>query len=406
MLNRFIRVGTLRIVTWDGCVHEFVGSSDPTVTIAIHDPRVPFRLARNAYLYLGEAYMDGTLTVEDGTIHDFLDLCGRNLERCYTLPFHGVLLRVNQLLRRFRQLNPLRRARRNVAHHYDISNEFFDLFLDADRQYSCAYFGQPDDSLEIAQERKKRHIAAKLYLQPGQKVLDVGSGWGGLARYLASVEQVDVTGVTLSEEQLRYAREQSEKQGFGRCTHFHLRDYREVTGRYNRIVSVGMLEHVGFNYYREFFGKIYELLDDDGVALVHSIGHADGPDDTAAWIRKYIFPGGYSPALSEIIPVVEKSGLLVTDIEVLRLHYADTLREWSRRFTHNRGQVAAMYDERFCRMWEFYLAVSEMGFRWLNLMVFQLQLTKRKDALPLTRDYIFEWECRSNRPRYTQEPSG
>jgi cyclopropane-fatty-acyl-phospholipid synthase len=297
-----------------------------------------------------------------------------------------------RLARPITQHNPIGLARRHVAHHYDLSDGLFDLFLDRDRQYSCAYFESPNNSLEQAQDAKKRHIAAKLMLEPGMKVLDIGSGWGGMALYLAKAAQVDVTGVTLSVEQQQVAERRAREAGLADRVRFHLLDYREEPGRYDRIVSVGMFEHVGAKHFSEFFRKMRELLVDDGVALLHSIGRFDGAGTTNAWLRKYIFPGAYAPALSEVAAVVERSGLLMTDIEILRLHYAETLKEWRRRFELNRDTVRAMYDERFCRMWEFYLVACEMAFRFGGQMVFQMQLARRLDTVPITRDYIGQWE--------------
>jgi cyclopropane-fatty-acyl-phospholipid synthase len=391
LLRRVIRKGTLTLVTPDGRSSDF-GHGDPSVTIRITDRATVRRLFLNPDLALGEAYMDGTLVVEGGSIYDLLDLCFANLgwgtghwvERARALG--------RRLGRRLAQHNPVAISRANVAHHYDLSDMLYELFLDADRQYSCAYYMSPDDSLERAQEQKRRHIAAKLLLRPGQRVLDIGSGWGGLALHLARDADVDVTGVTLSTEQHRYSAERAAAAGLKDRARFLFRDYRHEDGRYDRIVSVGMFEHVGVGHYREYFEKVRSLLTDDGVALIHTIGRADGPGATNAWIRKYIFPGGYTPALSEVIPVIERAGLHITDIEVLRLHYAETLKDWRKRFMANRDRVAAIYDERFCRMWEFYLAGCEAAFRHSGLVVFQIQLSKRVDTVPLTRDYIVEWE--------------
>ena len=285
-------------------------------------------------------------------------------------------------------------ARRNVAHHYDLSAELYDLFLDADRQYSCAYFTDPAQDLETAQLRKKQHIAAKLLLKPGLRVLDIGCGWGGLGIYLAQQLGAEVTGITLSTEQLAIANARVAAAGLDDRAHFHLRDYRHETGSFDRIVSVGMFEHVGVNHYGEFFSTLRKCLADDGVALLHTIGRRDSPGSTNPWLQKYIFPGGYSPSLSELSAAIERSGLWISDIEVLRLHYADTLRHWRLRFEANRARVAALYDERFCRMWEFYLVTSEVSFRHLDNVVFQVQLAKRRDAVPQTRDYQFAAEAR------------
>jgi cyclopropane-fatty-acyl-phospholipid synthase len=292
-------------------------------------------------------------------------------------------------MRRLKQCNPISRARANVAHHYDLSDQLYDLFLDKDRQYSCAYFTSKDDSLEMAQENKKRRIAAKLLLdRPHLKILDIGSGWGGLGLYLAEETGADVTGVTLSVEQHKIAEARAAAAGLADRVRFHLCDYRQEPGQYDRVVSVGMFEHVGKKNYDEFFAKLNELLAIDGVALLHSIGYADAPAPINPFIRKYIFPGADLPTLSEVFAAVERAGLIVTDVEILRLHYAETLRHWRERFIANRQRIAALYDERFCRMWEFYLVLCEIGFRFRFNMVFQMQLTKRFDAVPLTRDYM------------------
>jgi cyclopropane-fatty-acyl-phospholipid synthase len=296
-------------------------------------------------------------------------------------------------VRALSQFNPAGRARKNVAHHYDLSGKLYDLFLDSDRQYSCAYFAEPKISLEAAQLAKKRHIAAKLNLErPGLKVLDVGSGWGGLALDLARDSKADVLGITLSTEQLTMANTRAQSAGLSERCRFELKDYRAVKGEFDRIVSVGMFEHVGVNYYDAFFAKIAELLKPDGAALLHTIGRTDTPGATNPWIAKYIFPGGYTPSLSEVTAAIERHGLYITDVEVLRLHYAETLKEWRLRFWRNRAKAATLYDERFCRMWEFYLAGAEMAFRYDHLVVFQIQLAKQVDALPVTRDYMLESE--------------
>jgi cyclopropane-fatty-acyl-phospholipid synthase len=336
--------------------------------------------------------MDGALTVENGSLFAFLDLIGTNLGNETVAGLDRWLNMFRVLARRFGQANPLGLAQRNVAHHYDLSGELFDLFLDRDLQYSCAYFPNPNATLETAQEAKKRHIAAKLLLDPGLTVLDIGSGWGGLAMYLARTSGVDVTGVTLSTNQHRTAQQRAADADLADHVRFHLRDYREETGTYDRIVSIAMFEQVGVPHFREFFQKIAELLTDDGIALIHTISRRDGPDATNPWLRKYIFPGGYSPSLSEILAVIERVGLFVTDIEILRLHYAETLRLWRERFLANWDAAAELYDERFCRMWEFYLAGCEVAFRHQGCMVAQLQLAKSMDAVPLTRDYITDWE--------------
>ncbi len=303
------------------------------------------------------------------------------------------------LYRRLQQFNPRKRSRDNVAHHYDLDGRLYSLFLDADRQYSCGYFAFPEESLDDAQLAKKRHLAAKLVMQPGKsgqdlRVLDIGCGWGGLGLYLADVAGGDVTGITLSQEQHNVANERAAERGLADRAQFKLQDYRDVAGPFDRIVSVGMFEHVGVNHYDTFFKKSAELLADDGVMVLHSIGRSEGPNVTNPWIAKYIFPGGYIPSLSEVLPRIENSGLLVTDIEILRLHYAETLKAWRERFLAHREEVERIYDRRFVRMWEFYLAASEMAFREQNMMVMQIQLTKRQGVVPMTRDYISREESR------------
>jgi len=394
LLRRIVHTGTLTVIDAHGRRHSFEGSTPGgSCTIRLHDPALHYRLLLNPKLVVGEAVMDGTLTVEDGEIYNFFALLAENLgwgdpDHWLARLGHGYRL----VTKRLAQYNPIPRAHRNVAHHYDLSDRLYELFLDSDRQYSCAYFAKPDDTLERAQERKKKHIAAKLLLEPGQKVLDIGCGWGGLALSLAKVAEVDVTGITLSREQHRYANERAEREGLADRVRFLLQDYREVEGRFDRIVSVGMFEHVGVGHYKTYFKQIKELLTDNGVALLHTIGRAEPPGAPNPWINKYIFPGGYIPALSEIMPAVERCGIYVTDLEVLRLHYAKTLRAWRRRFQANRAQVRELYDERFCRMWETYLVLSEVAFRFTGLVVFQLQLAKDQDAVPLTRDYITEFD--------------
>ena len=392
MLATIVRKGTLTVRVADGPSRVFGDGGSPAVSIRFADAGVTRRIFRNPGLALGEAYMDGGLTIENGDIYDFLDLCFANMGWGNGHWLQSVRTYLLRLGRRIAQHNPVHVARANVAHHYDLSDQLYDLFLDSDRQYSCAYYLSPNDSLEQAQAQKKRHLAAKLLLRPGQKVLDIGSGWGGLALSLARTADVDVTGITLSEEQLKVSNRRAAEAGLGDRVRFRLQDYRLEQGRYDRIVSVGMFEHVGIGYYRTYFEKIRELLVDDGVALVHTIGRADGPGTTNSWIRKYIFPGGYSPALSEVLPIIERAELYLTDVEVLRLHYAETLKAWRRRFNANRWRIAELYDERFCRMWEFYLSASEATFRHSGHVNFQVQLAKQVDSVPLTRDYIAEWE--------------
>jgi cyclopropane-fatty-acyl-phospholipid synthase len=393
LLDHLITQGTLRLYGPNGETHIFSGPAPgPDVKMRLHDAALGRKLFLNPRLCLGEAYMTGTLTVDDGTIYDLLELVAMNMEVAPPSILRPLYNGFGRFFRFLQQYNPMPRARRNVAHHYDLSEELYSLFLDADRQYSCAYFLSPDDDLETAQLNKKQHLAAKLRIEPGQRVLDIGCGWGGLALYLARECGAEVVGLTLSEEQLKVARWRAAAGGFADRAQFHLRDYREEVGTYDRIVSVGMFEHVGVMHYPTYFAQVKKLLKPGGLAVLHSIGRSDGPGATNPWIRKYIFHGGYAPALSEVVPVVEKTGLWITDIEVLRLHYAQTLRAWRQRFLANRDRVKAIYDERFCRMWEFYLAGCEVAFRHMGHMVFQMQLAGHVDTVPLTRDYIVDWE--------------
>jgi cyclopropane-fatty-acyl-phospholipid synthase len=336
--------------------------------------------------------MDGRLTVEAGTLYDFIDIAMRNTNALLGVKTQKLLDVLNYTLRWLHQHNPVGAAQQHVAHHYDLSRKLFEQFLDESMQYSCAYFPHPDATLAEAQQAKMRHIASKLLLQPGQRLLDIGCGWGGLGIYLAKTAGVQVTGVTLSKEQHEIACARVKAAGLEGQVEFKLQDYRLEPGRFDRIVSVGMFEHVGLKHFPEFFAKVEELLVPGGVALLHAIGRRDGPGHTNAWLRKYIFPGGYSPALSEVLPVVERTGLWVTDIEILRLHYAETIRHWRANFARNRDAIARLYDERFCRMWEFYLVGSELSFRYDHNMVFQMQLARGINAVPITRDYMFDWE--------------
>ncbi len=349
LFRAIVKRGELTVIDGNGRTRLYGDpGSGPRVTIRLHHRRLHWRLPLNPRLVVGEAYVDGTLTVEDGTIYDFLDLVGLNLGNGRINAWDKCFMYFQTLWRGVQQANPLGKAQKHVAHHYDLSGELYDLFLDSDRQYSCAYFPTAGVSLDEAQEAKKRHIAAKLCLESGQKVLDIGSGWGGMGLYLARHADVEVTGVTLSTEQHKLSRERTREAGLADRVDFHLRDYREDTGSYDRIVSVGMFEHVGVPHYQEYFDKIASLLRDDGVALLHTISDHGMPANCNPWIRKYIFPGGYCPALSEILPAIERAGLWVTDIEILRLHYAETLRRWRERFMANRHRAIELYDERFC----------------------------------------------------------
>ncbi len=394
MLRRLVNYGHLVVIDAKGTVHEFKGEGGPRAVIRLTDRSIEAALLWHPELALGEGYMDGRIIVEEGSIYDVIEIGSVNQARLGTGMVGRIATGFGYLMRRFHQYNPAPRSRRNVAHHYDLSSTLYRMFLDADRQYSCAYFPKPNATLEEAQLAKKRHLAAKLLLQPGQKVLDIGSGWGGLGIYLAQVDDVDVTGLTLSVEQHEYAMRRVQEGRLDDRVRFLLQDYRATEGKFDRIVSVGMFEHVGINHYRQYFEMIRDRLEDDGVAVIHSIGRASGPWATADFIRKYIFPGGYIPALSEVLPVIEKAGLWVTDVEILRLHYADTLKAWRDRFVARWDEAADLYDERFCRMWEFYLAGSEAFFRCMDGMVFQIQLARQPATVPLTRDYIAAEEAR------------
>ena len=392
ILDRLITTGDLNLIDADDRNYGFGDHSGPPVVARIADKWTEIRLALNPMLAIGEAYMDGRLIIEQGTIYDLLEIILKNLAAMRWLRWLKLIDDARSLARPLQNYNPGCRAKRNVAHHYDLDGSLYDLFLDADRQYSCAYFETDRTPLDEAQAAKKRHLAAKLNLRDGLKILDIGSGWGGLALYLAKTAHVEVTGITLSEEQLKVSRERARAMGLSRAVKFELCDYRKLEGKFDRIVSVGMFEHVGTTHYRSFFDKIGKLLTDGGVALLHSIGRFDGPASTNPFIAKYIFPGGYIPALSEVFPSIERERLIVTDLEILRLHYASTLRHWRQRFRASWHVAAEKLSERFCRMWEMYLAAAEVGFRYQNLMVFQLQLTKDQKALPLTRDYMHEAE--------------
>jgi cyclopropane-fatty-acyl-phospholipid synthase len=391
LLKTFVRRGTFRVTTSRGTVLSFGDGTGQPVSVRFASRAAEWGILLDPELKFGEAYMNGTFVVEQGSIADVLAIMlGQNTDVPHWARLQGLL---RYLARRLRQFNPRRRARRNVAHHYDLDGRLYSLFLDADRQYSCGYFERPGQSLDDAQLAKKRHLAAKLVLDRGKhgkdlRVLDIGCGWGGLGLYLAETAGADVTGVTLSQEQHAIANERAAEKDLARRARFNLQDYRDVDGPFDRIVSVGMFEHVGVNHYSTFFHKCAQLLSDDGVMVLHSIGRSEGPSRTSPWIAKYIFPGGYIPSLSEVLPRIENAGLLVTDIEILRLHYAETLKAWRERFLAHRDEVERIYDERFERMWEFYLAASEMAFREQNMMVFQIQLTRRQGVVPMTRDYI------------------
>jgi cyclopropane-fatty-acyl-phospholipid synthase len=401
-LGQFIRRGTMIFTTASGAKFACGDGTGLPVTARFLSERTQRRILLNPELALGEAYMDGTFVVENGSIADALEIL---LGQPEMLPRWAKLQWwMRYFARHIGQFNGRGRAKNNVAHHYDLDGRLYALFLDADRQYSCAYFEPPGTSLDDAQLAKKRHLAAKLLIARGTRVLDIGSGWGGLGLYLAEMTGADVTGITLSPEQLQVSNARATEQHLAGSARFLLSDYRDVAGPFDRIVSVGMFEHVGVDFYETYFRRCAELLSDDGVMVLHSIGRSTGPDVTSPWITKYIFPGGYIPAVSEVIPAIEKAGLLVCDIEILRLHYAETLKAWRERFMARRDEAVRLYDERFARMWEFYLAASEMSFRKQNLMNIQIQLTKRQGIVPITRDYIAQEEARLRGLELAKQP--
>ena len=391
-VRKLMKRGSLEIETADGVKETYGDGSGPPLAAKILDSGAERRLMLSPSLALGELYMDGRVVMVKGDLYDLLEMGARNLAELGDQPWAKALAKARLSLRGFHQRNHRRNARRNVAVHYDLDQRLYNLFLDSDRQYSCAYFEYPGQSLDDAQLAKKRHLAAKLLPKEGVTTLDIGCGFGGLALYLAGVAGARVTGVTLSEEQFAVATARAGETGLADRVEFRLQDYRDVPETFDRIVSVGMFEHVGANHYDEFFAKVRSLLKDDGVMLLHSIGRNSVPGVTNAFIRKHIFPGGYIPSLSEVLPAIERAGLYVTDIEILRLHYAETLRAWRERFMARREEAKKLYDERFCRMWEFYLAGSETAFRVDAHMVMQVQIAKRQDVVPLTRDYIPERE--------------
>ena len=388
LLQKNIKKGHLIWVKSNGTELEFGDKSGTFIKMKTTNTFSEIKMMMNPSLHLGESYMNGSLILEEGNIHDLLKLIFVNSE---SNADHWAI-KIDKLIRTIRNKivsgNYIIKSKKNVAHHYDLSDKLYELFLDKDRQYSCAYFNSPNDTLEQAQMNKKELIAKKLLLEEGQNVLDIGSGWGGMASYLSKKFNVNVKGVTLSEEQLAYSKQRKINESLDQVE-YHLQDYRNVKESYDRIVSVGMFEHVGTSYYQEFFNKIYELLNKKGVALIHTIGRIDQPTTNDAWIEKYIFPGGYIPALSEVMQRVEKSGLTTTDIQVLKFHYAETLKRWRYNFYDNIDKVKELYDEKFCRMWDFYLSSSQASFEESTLVIYQLQLSKDKKTVPDSRDYLF-----------------
>jgi cyclopropane-fatty-acyl-phospholipid synthase len=391
-LQSFVRRGLLDVTLADGTRFSCGDGTGKAIRVRFTTDAAQRHMLLDPEMALGECFMDETLVIENASIVELLDLV---MDQPTFAPTGAKpLQKLRFLTRHIQQFNSRGRARRNVTHHYDLDGRLYSLFLDSDRQYSCAYFEQADQNLDDAQLAKKRHLTAKLLVEPGQRVLDIGSGWGGLGLYLCEIAGGKVTGVTLSDEQLRVARQRADEKKLSSRVEFRLQDYRDVEGPFDRIISVGMFEHVGVDYYDHFFQHCAEILKDDGVMVLHSIGRSEGPGVTSPWISKYIFPGGYIPSLSEVLPAIERAGLLVNDIEILRLHYAETLKAWRDRFLAHANEAAQLYDKRFVRMWEFYLAASEMSFRKHAMMNLQIQLTKRQGIVPMTRDYIAREEAR------------
>ncbi len=360
------------------------------IKVKILDKKLHLKLLFHPDLYFGEAYTDGDVEIENGSLSDFLDLALMNFGRKELNVFSYLLNKFRGSYRYLTNFNFIKKSKMNVSHHYDISDDLYDLFLDPKRQYSCAYFKSENDSLETAQNNKIQHIIKKLNLKPNQKVLDIGCGWGSLAMDIAKAANCEVTGITLSENQFNFCNKKVKELNLENQVNFKLIDYRELNEKFDRIVNVGMFEHVGRKFYNKFFSQIEKLLNDDGVCLTHTIGSVNPPRDPHPWITKYIFPGGYTPSLSEVINPIEKAGLIVTDIEVLRMHYSHTLRNWKENCIQNKDKIIEMFDEKFFRMWEFYLAGCEMAFKWGDQVVYQFQLTKNYRSTPVTRDYIYQ----------------
>ena len=359
------------------------------ILLKLLDKKLHYKLLLYPDLHLGEAYTDGTLIIENGSLTDFLEIAMKNLGRKEINIFGQIIKKIRGSYRYLTNFNLIKKSKANVAHHYDISDDLYDLFLDPKRQYSCAYFKNENDSLETAQDNKINHLIKKLNLKPNQKVLDIGSGWGSLAIEIAKKTKCEVTGITLSENQYKYSLDKVKKNNLENQVQFKLADYRTLNEKFDRIISVGMFEHVGRKFYKTFFNQVNKLLKNEGLALIHTIGSIDGPRDPQPWITKYIFPGGYTPSMSEVAGPIEKSGLIISDIEVLRMHYSHTLRNWKERCINNKSKIIEMFDEKFFRMWEFYLTSCELAFKWGDQVVFQFQLTKDLTTAPYTRDYIY-----------------
>jgi cyclopropane-fatty-acyl-phospholipid synthase len=388
--NRLFKVGGFILI--DANLNKYLigkPQNKNPLTLKLLDKKLHYKLLLNPDLYFGEAYTDGTIKIENGTLTDFLDLVFRNIGRNEFNIFGRILKQVRGTFRYLTNFNLIKKSKLNVAHHYDISDELYDLFLDPKRQYSCAYFKNENDSLETAQNNKIDHIIKKLNLSPNQRVLDIGSGWGSLAIEIAKKTKCEVVGITLSENQYKYSNNKAKEYNLENQVEFKLMDYRELNEKFDRVVSVGMFEHVGRKFYKKFFNQVNKLLNNNGVALIHTIGSIDKPRNPQPWISKYIFPGGYTPSLSEVSGPIEKAGLILSDLEILSMHYSYTLRNWKKRFLNNKSIVVSMFDEKFLRMWEFYLASCEMVFKWGDQVVFQFQLTKNFNSTPNTRDYIY-----------------
>ncbi len=398
VLSHMIKTGDLTVTDSEGSRFQYGDKTGTPVHVQFKTKHAERAVALDPELKLAECFMDGEIDFLEGDIYTLLQVVFENTgPTAATEPWMKAAGKLRVLFRRFQQMNTISRSSSNIKSHYDLSGELYDLFLDPDKQYSCAYFDPPNATLAEAQLAKKRHIAAKMLVKEGDKVLDIGCGWGGMGLYLARHLKANVKGVTLSEEQHAIANQRAKDEGLADRAKFELTDYRNIDDKFDRLVSVGMFEHVGVGHFAEYFQHVARLMKPDGVFLLHAIGRADGPGATNPFIRKYIFPGGYIPALSEVLPHIEKAGLYVTDIEILRLHYAETLKAWREAFMANRDKAKALYDERFCRMWEFYLAASESAFRWQNMMVFHIQIAHKQEAVPLTRNYIEAEEKRLKR---------
>ena len=390
-LNNLFKTGGFVLV--DANLNKYIiGTPEKNnpITIKLSDKKLHYKLLFNPDLYFGEGYASGTIKIENGNLTDFLDLALKNIGKKETNTFSQLLNKLRGNYRYLTNFNLIKKSKMHAAHHYDISDDLYDLFLDSKRQYSCGYFKNENDSLETAQNNKINHIIKKLNIQPNQKVLDIGSGWGSLAIEIAKTSQCEVTGITLSENQFKYSVKKAKELNLENQVTFKLMDYREMKEKFDRIVSVGMFEHVGRKFYNKFYNQINKLMKNDGVALIHTIGSTNPPRDPHPWITKYIFPGGYTPSMSEVTIPIEKSGLIVSDIEVLRMHYSHTLRHWKQRFLDNKSKILALFDEKFFRMWEFYLTSCEMSFKWGDLVVYQIQLIKNYNSTPNIRDYIYK----------------